>query len=154
MHQGLAMWHVLILEGKGGRDGKLGDAVVLHLSSKLSPRQWNTRWVYCNGGKRSPSKRRGDHSGDMGGGQGGTSSQAILGGLPVPLLREKQPLSLSPSPAPEQVQVPPCPDMGECLDWKFQVTAALSQASFLAQLLHVPRWSQMSNLTSFLGTER
>lgn len=80
-------------------------------------------------------------SGDMRGGPGGTSSQAILlRGLLVRLLREKQPPSLSPSPGPEQAQAPPGPDMEEGPDRKFHVTAALSQASFLAQFLRVPRW--------------
>lgn len=92
---------------------------------------------------------RGDLSGDMGGGQGGSSSQVVLlRGLLVRLLREKQPLSLSPSSAPEQAQVPPGPHMEEGPDWKFHITAALSQASSLAQFLCVPRWD---HLASFAG---
>lgn len=107
------MWHVLVLEGKEGREETGG----------VEGGGWGTR---------SPLVGRVDASGDKAGGPGkGPAPKGSSQGLPVcaqPPTRQAGLRHPFPSPDPKWALFFPRPDMWEDPHWKLPVTAASSPA--------------------------
>lgn len=140
MCQRLAMWHVLVLEGREGEMENWGCGSTTPQLTEVTSTVWDTRWVNCSVAERLLLMRRVDNSGDKGGGWEGPAPKRFCKGFQG-LLCERSSYSPFPFSCPKAGPVPSRPHLsvgGSRLEVPSH--CSLEPGSFLPQFLHVPRW--------------